>query len=237
MNQSFEQASTIIKEAAKSPLGAISLMVFTSSSIAFYFFSQSSEYIKFGAFIALLIAFCMFTIAIIERKIYRLSPRTKYEENKVEEESIDLKTPPNNLKQKTGNLYWIANDIRYTIDAIAFDQSKENIIEGIKQIRHHAKQLEISQLGDGGHGKWWEDTKFWLQRPLNNEEDFFPVTQAVVLENIDNRLLRIRSEVETTHDNEFKKKKRKWAEQLEEVSLLIGRIATIEQPGFIPKAN
>src|SRR5262245_58413412 len=148
------QSTAVLKEAAKSPLGAIALMIFASSSIAFYFFSQSGEYFKLGAFILLLLAFGMFTLAVSKQVPAGTQSVSTVEANPSSgNESCDKRGV---LATRPASLFWLAYDLRYTIDAILHDFVKASIVHHLKQTVHHAKALEIDQMGDRGRGHWWE---------------------------------------------------------------------------------
>ena len=47
---------------------------------------------------------------------------------------------------KTGNLFWAARDMMWTIDAALRNASRDIIIHGLKQSLHHLKELGFSEI-------------------------------------------------------------------------------------------
>ena len=233
-NAWLPQSTAVLKEAAKSPLGAIALMIFASSSIAFYFFSQSGEYIKLGAFILLLLAFGMFTLAVSKQVPGHVTQAASSVEMKPANGNESSDKRDSVMATKPASLFWLAYDLRYTIDAVLHNFVKDSIVHHLKQTVHHAKALEINQIGDEGHGRWWEAREMSLLKPSPGEHE--AVTRAMELESIEARVLRIRSEVENTNEkNVSQKQQRSWAAQLEEIAVMIGKLAAAEQSGFVPE--
>jgi hypothetical protein len=228
------QQTALLREAAKSPLGTIALMIFASSSIAFYFFSQSNEFFKLGAFLLLLLAFGMFTVAIVKKIPFPSGPTSAHGSLAPNADVSNTEPLRGTLAVKPANLFWLAYDIRYAIDATLHNFIKDNIIHHLKQVVHHAKALELDQVGHGGHGRWWEVRELSLEKPY--PEEIEPVTRMVELESIEERVRRIRSEVEGANEKSVSLKQRQsWAVQLEEIAVLVGKLAVAEQPGFIPE--
>jgi hypothetical protein len=227
------QETSVLREAAKSPLGAIALMIFASSSIAFYFFSEASEAFKLGAFLLLLLAFGMFTLAVSKQASLPSSP-IDGNGGLTPNAAAKPDQPGARLGSSPASLFWLAYDIRYAIDAILHDLGRDTVTHHLRQIIHRAKALELNRVGDGGHGRWFEVREMSLMKPYPDNED--PTTRKVELENLEASVQRIRAEVEGSNEKKVSQKQRRgWAMQLEEIAVLVGRLAVAEEPGFVPE--
>jgi hypothetical protein len=228
------QQTALLREAAKSPLGAIALMIFASSSIMLYLFAQSNEFVKLGAFLLLLLAFGMFTLAIVKKIPHPSGVLSPQGDSTPNADASKTELLRGQMAAKPASLFWLAYDLRYVIDATLHNFSKDNIAHHLKQVVHHAKALELNQVGHGGHGRWWEVREMSLVKPC--PEDLEPVTSKIELESIEERVWRIRSEVEGSNEKTVSLKQRQsWAVQLEEIAVLVGKLAVAGQPGFVPE--
>lgn len=64
MTDLFGNPVSLLREAAKSPLGVLSLMLLLTSVLAYYFFSQASDLVRLSAFFMLLMSFVVFVTSI-----------------------------------------------------------------------------------------------------------------------------------------------------------------------------
>src|SRR5262245_40417881 len=111
---------------------------------------------------------------------------------------------------------------------------KDSIVHHLKQTIHHAKTLEVNEMGYGDQGRWWGAREMTLAKPCPDKHE--ATTRIMELESIEARVLRIRSEVENTNEKSVSQtQQRSWAAQLEEIAVMIGKLAAAEQPGFVPE--
>ena len=153
-----EYAADIVREAARSPLGLLALLVIAVSLISLAFFHSSSDIIKVPIFLALLSAAAFFGAKVFQLATKRESdsvpatPDTLSGANSLEDSSVDTSFPDLEIFVGVAN-----NDLPIAAEAIVIEQDRDLLLEtesflnepeeSIKALLEDAKTAKVRDPG------------------------------------------------------------------------------------------
>lgn len=158
MEKLIEQTANIVREAARSPLGLLALLVIAVSLVSLLFFQSSSDVIKVPIFLALLIAAAFFGI-----KVFQLA--SEKEPDSINTTSVSDPSEDGNknavLERRSTkpNIFvgWPSDKFGTEADAIVIEQDRDLLLEtdsslfestdSLKAILDEAKAVKGREAG------------------------------------------------------------------------------------------
>lgn len=130
MDKLVEQTANIVREAARSPLGLLALLVIAVSLVSLAFFQSSSDLIKVPIFLALLLAAALFGIKVFqlasERQSNSISPASVLNPSGNNGERAALERRSSKLNIFVGVP---SGKSEYDVDAIVIEQDRDLLLE------------------------------------------------------------------------------------------------------------